>query len=594
MMDTRRSAFAHYPMESLMVALAALGTLTTVATQAEEFAPVTTEMLESPDPSDWLMLGRTYDEQRFSPLDQVNKSNVKQLRMAWTRGLPAGTESTIPIVYDGVLYVVSPVNSVLALDATTGDLIWEYARETGPEFALPLLAATSSKSLAIYHDMIYYTSPDGYLVALDVRDGSVRWEVESYVRYSGAKNTSAPIVVEGNVITARACRDHANCYISAHDAMSGNEVWRFYTAPGEGEPGGDSWGDVPTAKRVASLWGLPGSYDPAKGLIYWGTANPRPYTRLSRHGSADGTSRTSPADLYSNSTLALKADTGELAWYYQHLPGDDWDSDHTHERILVRTSLNPDADKVKWINPNIRPGEERDVVVHIGEGGGMWVLDRNDGEFLWAMPFPVDVPEFNVANIDVETGTTEINWDNVFKRDGDTVLSCFHNTRSYWPMAYHPGTNAIYVAFHDYCLGMTADLSSPSGWTNRAGRLRPGVDPDKAHALGKIDLTTGELIRLHESGVPGNGAVLATAGDLIFWGDADRRFRAFTADDGEVLWESILGGVIQMSTITYAVDGKQYIAVMTGDGNSATRNPVELANLTVPRGHNAIYVFALP
>ncbi len=593
-MDARRSAFARHPMQSLVVALAALGTLITVATQAEEFVPVTTEMLESPDPADWLMLGRTYDEQRFSPLDQVNKSNVKQLRMAWTRGLPTGTESTIPIVYDGVLYVVSPVNSVLALDATTGDLIWEYARETGPEFALPLLAAISSKSLAIYHDMLYYTSPDGYLVALDVRDGSVRWEVESYVRYSGAKNTSAPIVVEGNVITARACRDQANCYISAHDAMTGNEVWKFYTAPGEGEPGGDSWGDVPTAKRVASVWGLPGSYDPAKGLIYWGTANPRPYTRLSRHGSPDGTSRTSPADLYSNSTLALKADTGELAWYYQHLPGDDWDSDHTHERVLARTTVNPDADKVKWINPNIHPGEQRDVVVHIGEGGGMWVLDRNDGEFLWAMPFPVDVPEFNISNVDVETGMTEINWDNVFKKDGDTVLSCFHNTRSYWPMAYHPGTNAIYVAFHDYCLGMTADLSSPSGWTDRSGRLRPGVDPDKAHALGKIDLTTGELTRLHESGVPGNGAVLATAGDLIFWGDADRRFRAFTADDGEVLWESILGGVIQMSTITYAVDGKQYIAVMTGDGNSATRNPVELANLTVPRGHNAIYVFALP
>ena len=581
-------------MQSLLIGLAALAALISVDVKAGEFNPVTTGMLESPDPSDWLMIGRTYDEQRFSPLDQVNQSNVNALRMAWTRGLPAGAESTIPIVYDGVLYVVSPINSVLALDATTGDLIWEYARETGPEFALPMLAATSSKSLAIYHDMIYYTSPDGYLVALDVRDGSVRWEVESFIRYSGAKNTSAPIVVEGNVITARACRDHANCYISAHDAMTGNEVWKFYTAPGEGDPGGDSWGDVPTAKRVASIWGLPGSYDPEKGLIYWGTANPRPYTRLSRHGSADGTSRTAPADLYSNSTLALKADSGELAWYYQHLPGDDWDADHTHERVLVRTSLNLDADKVKWINPNIRPGEQRDVVVHIGEGGGIWVLDRNDGEFLWAMPFPVDVPEFNISNIDVETGRTEINWDNVLKKDGDTVLSCFHNTRSYWPMAYHPGTNAIYVAFHDYCLGMTADLSSPSGWTDRAGRIRPGVDLDKAHALGKIDMATGELTRLHESRVPGNGAVLATAGDLIFWGDADRRFRAFAPDDGEVLWETILGGVIQMSTITYAVDGKQYIAVMTGDGNSATRNPVKLAGLTVPRGHNAIYVFALP
>jgi alcohol dehydrogenase (cytochrome c) len=593
-MDIRRGASALHATRLLLIASLFLVSLSPNVAMAEEFKPVTTEMLEHPDSSDWLMLGRTYDEQRFSPLDEVDRTNVSTLKMAWTRGLPAGTESTIPIVYDGVLYVVSPVNSVLALDATNGDLIWEYARETGSEFARPMLAGVSSKSLAIYHDMIYFTSSDGYLVALDARDGSVRWEVESFVRYSGAKNTSAPIVVNGRVITARACKDRANCYISAHDAITGEEVWKFYTAAGEGEPGGDSWGDVPSAKRVASLWGLPGSYDPSNGLIYWGTANPSPYTRLTRHGSADGTSRTAPADLYSNSTLALNADSGELAWYYQHLPGDDWDADHTHERVLARTVFDPDPDKVKWINPNIRRGEERDVVVHIGEGGGMWLLDRNDGEFLWAMPFPVDVPEFNIANIDVETGITEINWDNVFKQDGDTVLSCYHNTRSYWPMAYHPDRNAIYVAFHDYCLEMTADLSSPSGWTDRKGQIRPGVDIDKAHALGKIDLTTGELTRLHESGVPGNGAVLATAGDLIFWGDADRRFRAFAADDGEILWESILGGVIQMSTISYAVGGKQYIAVMTGDGNSATRNPIKLAGLSVPRGQNAIYVFTLP
>ena len=161
-------------------------------------------------------------------------------------------------------------------------------------------------------------------------------------------------------------------------------------------------------------------------------------------------------------------------------------------------------------------------------------------------------------------------------------------------MAYHPGTNSVYVAFHDYCLGMTADLSSPSGYSNRSGILRPGVDPDEAYALGKIDISTGKLTRLYETGLPGNGAVLATAGDLIFWGDMNRRFRAFDAVDGEILFETVLGGVIQMSTITYAVDGKQYIAVMTGDGNSATRRPMGLAGLTTPRGHNAIYIFALP
>jgi alcohol dehydrogenase (cytochrome c) len=562
--------------------------------QNHNFSPVTKDMLVNPDPADWLMLGRTYDEQRYSPLDQINQGNIHQLSLAWSRGLPAGSQQTIPIVYDGVMYVVSPINSVVALDATNGDLIWEYQREWDSSIRVSAIAGTSSKSLAIYHDMIYYTAPDGYLVALDARDGSVRWEAESYEPGSGAKNTSAPIVVEGKVITARACRDQANCYIAANDAMTGDEVWRFHTAAGADDPGNASWGSVPEAQRVASPWGLPGSYDPVKGLIYWGIANPQPYTRLSRHGSPDGTSRTAPSDLYSNSTLAIRAETGELAWYYQHLPGDDWDADHTNERVLARTTVNPDPDAVKWINPKIRRGEERDVVVHIGEGGGMWVLDQATGEFIWAMPFPVDVPQFNITNINLETGATEINWDNVFKEDKDSVLTCFHNTRGYWPMAFSPKTNAVYVAYHDYCLEMTADLSSPSGWTNRNGVLRPGVSPDEAYALGKIDIGTGKLTRLYEGGVPGNGAVMATAGDLIFWGDMNRRFRAFDPVDGEILWEMLLGGVIQMSTISYAVDGKQYIAVMTGDGNSATRNPISLAGLSVPRGHNEIYVFALP
>jgi alcohol dehydrogenase (cytochrome c) len=565
-----------------------------VAAQSQKVAPITQEILENPSPEDWLMLSRTFDQQRFSPLQQIDKRNVSQLRMEWSRGLANGTQQTVPIVYDGVMYVVSPVASVLALDATNGDLIWEYNRATDPRVSRARIETTSAKSLAIFADLIYFTSPDGYLVALDTRDGSVRWEVLAHDPDSGAKHTSAPIVVEGKVITGRACQNYASCYIAAHDALTGKEVWKFYTSAAEGSPDGDTWGKVPTEDRVASLWGLPGSYDPLTKLIYWGTANPRPYTRLMRHGSADGTSRTAPADLYTNSTIALDQDTGNLAWYYQHLPGDDWDVDQAHERILIRTTFNPDPNFVKWINPAIQRGEERDVVIHVGEGGGLWVLDRITGEFLWAMPFPEDIPDFNLSNIDVNTGSTEINWDKVFKKDGDTSLICFQNTRSYWPMAYHPGTNSVYIAYHDYCLEMTARVSHPEGYVNRVGRLRPGVDLDKAHVLARVNLTTGEITRLHESGVPGNGAVLATAGDLIFWGDLDRRFRAFDPESGEILWESILGGAVQMSTITYAVNGKQYIAVMTGDGGSGTRNPYRIAGLTTPIGHNEIYVFALP
>lgn len=565
--------------------------------RSDNFVPVTAAMLENPDADDWLMLSRTYDEQRFSPLTQLNRENVGQLSMVWSRGIPPGIQQTIPIVYNGIMYVVTPPAAVEALDATSGDLIWRYARDTEGKANIGLVMSTSAKSLAIFQDLIYFTSPDAYLVALDARDGKVRWETKitpPYERRTGGKHVSAPIVVEGKVITGRACIDRENCFIAAHDALTGKEIWRFYTAAAKGEPGGDSWGDLADTKRTASVWGLPGSYDPVRKMLYWATANQRPHTRLARHGSADKVSPSAPSELYSNSTLALEASSGKLKWYYQHLPGDDWDSDFAHERILVRTAIKPDPAAVKWINPDIRPGEQRDIVLAVAEAGGIWALDRDTGQFLWASPFPADTPDFIVSDIDVKTGKTTINWDRVLKKAGDKSRICFYNTRSYWPTAYHPGNNSWYIPFHDYCVEMTKS-ANPDEEDERNGVIRPGVDLQKAHGLVKVDVSTGKVTRMFESGVPGNGAVLATAGDLIFWGDMSRRLRAFDADSGKLLWETILGGMVQTSTITYAVNGKQYVAVMTGDGNSATRNPIELSGIEQPpEGHNELYVFALP
>ncbi len=568
-----------------------------VSAQTGNFVPVTDAMLANPSDNDWLMLSRTYDEQRFSPLNQVNRENVNTLGMVWSRGLPQGIQQTIPIVYNGVMYVVTPPAAVEALDATSGDLIWRYERDTRDKANIGLVMSTSAKSLAIYQDLIYFTSPDAYLVALDARTGKVRWEVKvtpPYENRTGGKHTSAPIVVEGKVITGRACIDRANCFIAAHDALTGKEIWRFYTAAVTGEPGGDTWGDMDDAKRTASVWGLPGSYDPVRKMLYWATANQRPHTRLERHGRADKVSASAPSELYSNSTLALEAATGKLKWYYQHLPGDDWDSDMSHERILVNSAISPDPAYVKWINPDVKPGEKRDIMLSVGEPGGLWALDRDTGQFLWATPFPADSPDFVLSDIDVKTGRTTINWNSVLKQPGDKSTICFYNARSYWPTAYHPGLNAWYIPFHDYCTEMTA--ASVKGEDNqRNGILRPGVTMEKAHGLVKVDVTTGKVTRLFESGFPANGAVLATSGDLVFWGDMSRRFRAFDADSGKILWETIIGGMIQTSTITYAVNGKQYVAVMSGDGNSATENPVELSKITRPPvGHNEIYVFALP
>ena len=564
--------------------------------QVDAYRPVDDQMLLEPDPSDWLMINRTYDQQRFSPLEQINRGNVSQLSLAWARGLALGAQETVPLVHDGVLYVVQPGASVLAVDATSGDEIWTYYRDVPGEavqyVGRPETART--KNLGIYEDLIFYPAPDGFLVALDARTGVVRWETKIFDLDSSTQHTGGVLVADGKVITNRTCEQRVGCFISAHDARTGEEAWKFYNTAAPGTRDGESWGELPLNQRIASSWGLPGSYDPVRKITYWGISNPKPYTRLSRHGSADAIPSSAPADLYSNSTVALDVESGELSWYYQHSPGDDWDLDHLHERTLVSTILEPDSAAVKWINPGAPRGENRDVVVAVGEGGGIWLLDRATGEFLWAMPFPYDVPEFHIADINVETGRTQLNRDSMFIEDGDRRLVCYHNTRSFWSTAYDPVRNALYIPFHDACLDMTANAQSSTGYGPRNGILRPGTDPDEYSSIAKVDLSTGRMERIHTQAAPGNGNALVTGGDLLFWGDMARRFRAFDSDNGEILWEAVLGGIIQTSTITYAVNGRQYVLVMTGNGQSGTGTPTQISSVATVHGHNAIYAFALP
>ncbi len=564
-----------------------------IAAQVGEFRPVTDAVLANPDPADWLMISRTFDQQRYSPLDQVNQGNVGQLRMAWSRGLPNGTQESTPIVYRGVMYLYAPSASIQAVDATNGDLIWEYQRDY-PRTVTP--AAARSKSLGIYEDMIYFAAPDGFLLALDAKTGKLRWETKVD---NGGQTAGGLLVADGKVISNRTCEQskRENCFIAAHDARTGREVWRFYTTAAPGEPGGDTWADMPLQERAAGPWGLPGSYDPKRKILYWGIANPNPYTRLTRHGRADAVSLSAPANLYSNSTVALEVGTGKLVWYYQELPGDDWDADHNHERILVRTRLNLDPKHVKWISPAIVPGEERDVVVTVAEGGGLFVVAQADGRFLWARPFPYDDPNINMNHIDVKTGKTRVNPDKLFRKDGDKILGCYHNTRSLWAIAYHPGRNSLYVPFQDQCLTMTANTKAKTGWGPRAGVVRPGSDPNKYMNIGKIDLATGEMRVLYSQPQASVGSALVTAGDLVFWGDQNRRLRAFDADNGRILWEAVVGGMVMTSTISYAVNGKQYVMVFTGEGQSVTAGPLVLTQKSMPRavrGHNSIFVFALP
>jgi alcohol dehydrogenase (cytochrome c) len=566
-----------------MTLVAGILAISAISAQRPAFEPVTQKVLENPSPDDWLMYSRTYDAQRFSPLKQITKQNVGQLREVFKKELGKGTQESIPLVYRGVMYLMAPGASVQALDATTGELIWEHKRPDGTP-------PGRAKALSMFEDMIFYTSPDQFIVALDARTGAVRWETKT----SGGM-TSGSIVADGKVITGRACSPVGeNCYIAAHDAKTGKELWRFRTAAQDSDPGGATWGGAPEAGRMAATWGLPGGYDPARRTILWGVSNPMPNTRAARHaGNASAIPTHAPADLYSNSTVALDPDTGKLKWYYQHLPGDDWDQDYTNERTLVRTAVRPDPKFVKWINPDIKPGEERDLSVMVGEGGGIFALDRSTGQFLWANPFPFDGPNFLISNIDGKTGRVYANESVMFKAPGERHVICAWNTRSYYPNAYHPGMNALFVSFVDNCLDMTAGSIDGKVRDRRVGIPREGSNLDTWAGLARINLSTGETTFIHRQRAPGQGAVLATAGDVVFWGDLDQKFRAFDPETGKILWEQALGGMIQNSTITYAVNGKQYVAVLTGEG-LITNGLLQQAGLKPNRGYNSLYVFALP
>ena len=571
-----------------------------------DFEPVSDDILLSPDPADWLWFSRTADAQRFSPLAQINRDNVDSLQLSWSRSLPAGITETIPTVYDGVMYLTMPGGTVAALDASTGDEIWHYERRY--DNASQGVSARS-KTLAIYDDMVYFTAPDETIVALDARTGALRWEAS----VEGRGNTSGAIAIGGRVYSGGTCfASREACYISAHDAWTGELIWRFNTAQSPDDPSfdpeiGDTWAGVPVENRRAASWGLPGSYDSEHNILYWSVANPSPYTRLERHGSPDVAPMTAPVDLYSNSTLALDPESGELLWYYQHLPGDDWDMDMNQERVLLSTAVNPDPQHVRWISPAIAAREdseeERSISVNIGEGGGLWALDSRTGEFLWATPFPEPTENFLISDIDLSTGATEINRALLMKEPGDHHIICYFNTRSYWPGAYHPGNNSLYMPYIKNCLNMTAatpaSADMPAMPESRIGIAAPGVPESELNGLAKINMETGEITQWPRGPIPTTSAILATAGNLILMGDINRRYWAMDADSGEVLWSTILGGPISVGNISYAVDGRQYVAVITGENlshgqiNDGDFAPIRL-NLRNSYGSNTLYVFALP
>ena len=571
------------------------------AQSSNDFTPVTDAMLANPSPDDWLMWRRTLDGWGYSPLNQITRDNVGSLSLAWTRALRTGSMEGTPLAYDGVIYMPNSSDAIQAIDAVTGDLKWEYLRDL-PDDVYDFVGgnARNNRNIAIYDRFIVNTSDDDYAFALDATTGELAWETQIFdYRVTPAGHSSGPIVADGKMISGRSCRPAGgpeSCVIVAHDARTGEELWRRRTVPAPGEPGDETWGGVPFEQRIHVGTWMPPSYDPDLRLIYQGTSvtSPAPKFLL---GGIDN------KHLYHNSTLALDVDTGEIRWYYQHL-NDHWDLDHPFERMLVDTAVTPDSSAVSWINPNLRPGEVRKVMTGIpGKTGVVYTLDRATGEFLWATP---TVPQNVISSIDGATGAVTENSEVVFSGLGQEVLACptWAGGKDWEAGAYSPLTNTMYFPLRNTCarmlstenprgereLALTEGGQRPLAIYALAARHQIAPGTEQLGSIHAISVETGETAWLFEQRAA-TQSLVTTGGGLIFGGDANGRFRAFDQETGDVLWEINLGSPVTGYPVSFAVDGRQYVAVATGTG--AGINLRMTPELRPSRGNN-LFVFALP
>lgn len=547
-----------------------LGGLLTTA-QVKDFEPVTDAMLQNPDPAEWINWRRTLDGWGYSPLNQINRQNVNQIQLAWSWALNSGSSQPTPLVYKGVMYIPNPGGGVQALDAVTGDLIWEYRRV----YDRSELGGGPMRSIAIYADKIYVNTSDAHIVALNARTGAVVWDQTVADNKLGYQYTSGPVVAKGRVIAGMTgCSRYKNdvCFISAHDAQTGKQLWRTSTIARPGEPGGDTWGDLPLVFRAGSDAWIPGSYDATTNLLYWSTAQAKPWARAVRGTEGDA--------LYTNSTLALDPDTGKMVWYYQFIPGETTDMDEVFESVLVDHDGRPSLFKM-------------------GKLGILWELDRKTGKFASAH----DLGYQTIVRLDPQTGKVAYRPEQI-QKIGVEVNFCPSTAgfKSWRAMAYHPQTQAFYIPISLHCeTGVFGEVPrvegrGGTGPVKRTNHFHP-QSPSNLGEFLAMDMKTGKVLWRHRTRTPINSAALTTGGGLAIAGDWDRYLYIFDAANGKVLFQTRMPSSVQGFPITYAVRGKQYLAVPvgTGGGSWTSQLPLDLTPEKMrPTSANGIYVFALP
>jgi alcohol dehydrogenase (cytochrome c) len=559
------------------------------ATPAERLAamrPVSETMLKNPAQNDWLQWGRTYDGQNFSPLKRINRENVKSLAPAWKAPLQGGLSMPMPLVHDGVMFLHTAPDTVLALDAATGTELWRHAHA-------PVGVGSSMKmGVALSGGRLFAPTSDLHVIALDARTGQKTWDHKIELSAPATNRAvfnlrSAPLVDGDKVIQGvTASAGPGGGFIIANDINTGKEVWRFHTTARPEAPGGNTWNDLPLDKRTGgSVWDQ-GTWDPDLNLIYYGSGPTYDTAPLRKRSSTPDVTNDA---LYTNATVALDADTGKLKWHYQHVANDQWDLDWAFERQIATVRLD---------------GKNRKVVMNVGKMGILDALDAATGAYL----FSIDAGTQNIIiAIDPATGAKTIDPQRLPDPERPTVYCPSPSGARAWPStSFSPGTGLLYLPLTEWCSKMSNQgsplLSAPGA------RLSDADHPDalsdgKMGRLQAMDVSGKKLAWRHDLVAPISTSAMSTGGGLVFIGDLDPALKAFDDRDGKLLWSAPLDANPSSAVMTYGVGQTQYVAVVTGLGNyhigamSGRYQKFRTAQgkpTSTPTGTPSIQVFALP
>jgi len=553
----------------------------------QNYQPVTPQRLLNPEPENWLMIRRTYDGWGYSPLDQITPENVARLKPVWifATGEPRVHEAA-PIVNNGVMFVSTPNNQVIAIDAKSGNVLWRYRRPRPTGASVP---HDTSRGVALLGDRVYFAAGEAVLVALDAKTGREVWTTTVADNKSGYYISLAPLIAGGKVMVGASGGEFGiRGFVAAFDPETGKEQWRTYTIPAPGEPGSETWPQGDQWKNGGgSVW-VTGNYDPDTNIAYWGVGNGGPWMGDKRPGD----------NLYTSSTIALDVATGAIRGHYQYHPNDSWDWDEVSPPILVDFQRN---------------GRTIKGLIDVARDGYLWFIDRSvvgrDGrlKFVEGKPF---VHQNVFLKLDPETGRPEID---PARKPGTGKQADFcpnlHGGKNWPPIAFSPKTRMIYIPANNNLCGSSMgaeevtytpgrNYTGTARVTNPPSPINPGADHFGEVQAWNVD--TGQKVWTHNyEKSPNWGAMLATGGGLVFSGGTnDRKIHAFDATSGKLLWESPTASGILAPPTTFTIDGKQYVAVLSGWGGDsrgmqATLNgafPGEYPE--VPEG-GTIWVYAL-